>query len=289
MQQPADRPNGRPKPWSGDDFRSIVDYLRQRPGGTPPDHRLSLLQARLQVRLMSQGVTSFTAFRDKSLREDPEGPGMQLLTDLTTINHTNFFREEPPLRTLANWLAARSRSSPNAPAPPRVWSAGCSAGQEPYSLAMLLAEALPPPSPRMPEIHASDVSLEMIRTAARAMYQEREVVEVPVDRLHRWFLRGRGPRRGTFRLVPEIRAMTRFQHFDLRQENWPIPADFDAILCRNVAIYFEEAERVQLIDRLARRLKPGGLLVVGNCEILPDRPGLLERHAPSTFRRVAPS
>ena len=285
MREPEARSNGSPRPWSADDFRAIVDQLRLRPGGAPPAHRLSLLQARLQVRLLSRGVASFTAFRDRELRDRPDGPGMQLLTDLATINHTTFFREEPQLRALAAWLAARARSPTGGPQ--RVWSAGCSAGQEPYSLAMLLAEALPPHAARPPEIYASDVSLEMVRAAARAIYEEREVAEVAPDRLRRGFLRGRGPRRGCFRVAPEIRRLVRFQQFDLRSDAWPMPAEFDAILCRNVAIYFEEPERLRLVDRLARTLKPGGLLVVGNCEIIADRPGLLEKHAPSIFRRVA--
>ena len=78
-----------------------------------------------------------------------------------------------------------------------------------------------------------------------------------------------------------------FQQFDLRSSEWPISGDFDAILCRNVAIYFTDRERLILMDRLARRLRDEGWLVVGNCEILPDRPGLLQKHAPSLFRKVA--
>ena len=78
-----------------------------------------------------------------------------------------------------------------------------------------------------------------------------------------------------------------FQHLDLRKPAWPLPEDFDAVLCRNVAIYFGEAERLVLLDRLAGRLQAGGWLVVGNCEILPERPGLLRKVAASIFRKVA--
>ena len=281
--RPSPAQNGGPEPWSDEDFGAVAEALRSRHGAPLPPHRLSLLQARLRARLMARGVPSFTSFRDREIRNQPDGPGMQLLIDLTTVNHTTFFREQPQLRALAGWLAERLRAEP--PGRVRAWSAGCSGGQEPYSLAIILAELVPDLATRAPELLATDVSLEMVRGAARGIYDERELADVPPDRLRRFFLRGRGPRHGVYRVVPEIRRLVTFQHFDLRSPTWPVAGLFDAILCRNVALYFEEAERARLIDRLAGRLKPGGWLVVGNCEIFPDRPGLLRKHVQSTFRR----
>jgi len=275
-----------PEPWSVEDFEAIAAVLRARRGAPLPPHRLNLLKARLRARLVARGIKSFTAFRDRKIRNQPDGSGMQLLIDLTTVNHTTFFREQPQLLALAAYLADRQRSA--AAGKVRVWSAGCSAGQEPYSLAMTLAELVPDLAARGPEILATDVSLEMVRGAARGIYAARDMADVSRDRLRRFFLRGRGPRHGAFRVAPEIRQLVTFQHFDLRSQAWPIAGTFDAILCRNVALYFEEAERIELVDRLAGRLKEGGWLVVGNCEIFPDRPGLLRKHAPSTYRRVTP-
>jgi chemotaxis protein methyltransferase CheR len=154
---------------------------------------------------------------------------------------------------------------------------------------MMLAEALPGVSATAIEIRATDIALGVVRSAARAIYEARDLADVSPERLRRFFLRGRETRQGSFRVAPEIRRLVTFQHLDLRKPTWPLPEDFEAILCRNVAIYFGEAERLVLLDRLAGRLRPGGWLVVGNCEILPERPGLLRKIAASIFRRVAAS
>lgn len=231
-------------------------------------------------------MPSFTWFYEHELAHRPEGSGMQLLVDLTTINHSTFFREPVTLRAVAEHLAGLVRGRSPREGSVRVWSAGCAAGQEPYSLAMLLAELVPGLTRDRLEIWGSDVALGMVRHGARAIYEARELTEVPPERLRRYFLRGRGPQQGQYRIAPEVRALATFQLLDLRRPEWTIPGDFDVILCRNVAIYFDEAERLVLLDRFAQRLRDGGWLVVGNCEILPERPGVLAKIAPSIFRKV---
>ena len=276
------------EPWSDADFLPVETVLRARPhGGMPSGQRLGLIRSRLQARLRARGVPSFTSFFEQHLQPRGDGPGMQLLIDLSTVNHTTFFREPAQLRALADHLARLVRAGSPTAGPVRVWSAGCSAGQEPYSLAMMLAEELSVLSPDAIEIRATDIALDVIRSAARGIYEARDLTEVSAERLSRFFLRGRGERQGTFRVAPEIRHLVTFQHLDLRKPTWPLPTDFEAVLCRNVAIYFAEAERLVLLDRLAARLKAGGWLVVGNCEILPERPGLLRKAAASIFRKVA--
>jgi chemotaxis protein methyltransferase CheR len=276
-----------PEPWSDADFLSVAAILRARPhGGAPSRQRLGLIRSRLQARLQARGIPSFTWFHDHHLHARDDGAGMQLLIDLSTINHSTFFREPVPLQALTDHLAGLVRARSPAAGPVRVWSAGCAAGQEPYSLAMLLAERLPGVSSAAIEIRATDIALEIVRSAARAIYAARDLAEVSPERLRRFFLRGRGTRQGSYRIAPEIRRLVTFQHLDLRKPNWPLPQVFEAILCRNVAIYFGEAERLVLLDRLAALLRPGGWLVVGNCEILPERPGLLQKVSASIFRRV---
>jgi chemotaxis protein methyltransferase CheR len=276
-----------PEPWSDADFQPVAIVLHARPhGGVLSSQRLALIRSRLQVRLQARGIPSFTWFHNHHLHARQDGAGMQLLIDLSTINHSTFFREPAPLEALAEHLATVVRGRLPAAGPVRVWSAGCAAGQEPYSLAMLLAEGLPGLTPVALEIRATDIALEVVRSGARAIYEARDLAEVAPERLRRFFLRGRGTRQGTYRIAPEIRRLVTFQHLDLRTPAWPLPDLFDAILCRNVALYFTAAERLVLLDRLAGRLRPGGWLVVGNCEILPERPGLLRKVGPSIFRRV---
>jgi chemotaxis protein methyltransferase CheR len=277
--------NGVPEPWSDEDFRPIALALRARQGAAMTPQRLRVIHARLQARLRARGIPSFSWFHQHHLHARPEGRGMQMLVDLSTINHSVFFRESGPLGFVADRLAERLRATAGLPV--RVWSAGCAAGQEPYSLVMAVAERVPPELLGRLEVWASDLSLEMVRAAASATYEARELAEVGPERLRRFFLRGRGPRVGTYRLAPEVRRLVAFEHFDLRAAAWPVPEALDAILCRNVAIYFEEAERIPLVERLGARLREGGWLVLGQSEILPGLPRGLCKQGPALFRKEA--
>ncbi len=270
------------EPWSEADFAPIVVFLRQQIGITLEPHRMGLLQARLRSRLQAKGFSSFMQFSERVLKTDPTGPGMQLLIDLSTVNHTAFFREPAHFTFMADHVAALLKEGAN---PVKIWSAGCSTGQEPFSMAMVLAEAIPNFPAQRIEVWASDLSLEVLKAAARAIYNESEVKGVSSTRLRQFFLRGRGPRDGSFRVAPEIRDLIKFRHIDLRVSSWPLPTDFHIIFCRNVSIYFAEEERMVLLNRLAQHLHTGGWLAMGNGEILPGVPACFRKQSPSLYRK----
>ena len=272
-----------PEPWSEKDLLPITAFLRNQIGITLETHRMGLLQARLRSRLQVKNFKSFTQFYEQVLKPEPNGWGAQLLIDLSTVNHTAFFREPGHFTFMVEKIAASLKESPAATV--RVWSAGCSSGQEPYSMAMVMAETLGNLSPQKVEIWASDLSLEMLKNAASAIYTTRDVQGVSPARLRRFFLLGRGPRQGSFRVVPEIRDLVKFRHIDLRNPSWTVPSDFPIIFCRNVSIYFAEDERLPLLNRLAQHLRPGGWLAMGNGEILPEVPPSLRKHSPSLFQK----
>lgn len=269
--------------WSEKDFVPITTFLRTQIGISLEPHRMGLLQARLRSRVQVRGYSSFAQFHDQVLRADPTGWGTQLLIDLSTVNHTSFFREPAHFAFMAEKVIGWLKESPGSMV--RVWSAGCSSGQEPYSMAMVLAETLPPQQLPKVEIWASDLSLEMLKTAATAIYNSRDVQGISPARLRRFFMLGKGPREGSFRMVPEVRDLVKFRHIDLRTANWPVPSDLPMIFCRNVSIYFAEDERIALIERLAQHLRPGGWLVMGNGEILPGVAPSLRKHSPSLFQK----
>jgi chemotaxis protein methyltransferase CheR len=278
-------PSAEPEPWSEKDFVPIVAFLRHQIGITLESHRMGLMQARLRSRLQVKGFSSFTQFYEQVLKVDATGWGAQILIDLSTVNHTSFFREPAHFPFLSEHVVAWQKESPGSTI--RIWSAGCSSGQEPYSIAIALAESLQTHALSKVDIWASDLSLEMLRVAAGAIYTTRDVQGVSPARLRRFFLLGRGPREGSFRIVPEIRDLVKFRHLDLRNSVWALPNDFHIIFCRNVSIYFAEEERLVLLDRLSQHLRPGGWLVMGNGEILPSVPASLRKHSPSLFQREA--
>jgi chemotaxis protein methyltransferase CheR len=269
--------------WSEKDFAPIMAFLRNQIGITLESHRMGLMQARLRSRLQSKGYNCFLQFHEQVLRPDPSGWGTQLLIDLSTVNHTAFFREPAHFTFMAEKVAGFLKEAPGAMV--RLWSAGCSSGQEPYSMAMVLAETLPPQALQRIEIWASDLSLEMLKVAAGAVYTTRDVQGVTPPRLRRFFMLGKGPRQGSFRVVPEVRDLVKFRHLDLRNPTWTVPTDFPIIFCRNVSIYFAEDERMTLMTRLAQHLRPGGWLVMGNGEILPGVAPGLRKQSPSLFQK----
>ena len=271
-----------PEPWSEGDFAPIIGFLRNRIGISLETHRMGLLQARLRQRLQAKGFPSFSGWNERILKADPTGPGMQLLIDLSTVNHTAFFREANHFTFMAERLGPAIKEGRG---PVRIWSAGCSTGQEPYSMAMVLAETIPNLSPQKVELWSTDLSSEVVAAAAAAVYNTRDVTAVSPARLRRFFLRGTGPRDGSYRIVPEIRDLCKFKRLDLRDPVWPLPTDFHAIFCRNVSIYFAEDERMQLLNHLAQYLRVGGWLAMGNGEILPGVPASLRKFAPSIYRK----
>jgi chemotaxis protein methyltransferase CheR len=272
-----------PEPWSEKDFAPITSFLRHQVGITLEAHRMGLLQARLRSRLQVKGIGSFTQFHEHVLKSDPTGWGAQLLIDLSTVNHTSFFREPAHFTFMSERISAWFKESPGMMV--RIWSAGCSSGQEPYSMAMVLAETIGNLSAQKIEIWASDLSLEMLKLAAGAVYTTRDVQGISAARLRRFFMLGKGPRAGSFRVVPEVRDLVKFRHLDLRNPVWAVPNDFPIIFCRNVSIYFAEDERLTLLDRLAQHLRPGGWLATGNGEIFPEVPPSLRKHSPSLFQK----
>ena len=282
---PPDSLSPPPEAWSEADFAPVITFLRHEIGITLEPHRMGLLQARLRSRLQAKGFVCFTQFHERVLKVEPNGPGTQLLIDLSTVNHTAFFREPAHFTFFAERVAALLKEPIIGPI--RIWSAGCSSGQEPYSMAMVLSEMIPNLAPQRVEIWASDLSLEMLKVAASAIFTARDVQGVASARLRRFFLRGRGPRDGSYRIVPEIRDLVKFRHIDLRMATWPLPNDFHMILCRNVSIYFAEEERMTLLDHIAQHLRPGGWLAMGNGEILAEVPSILRKHSPSVYRKEA--
>jgi chemotaxis protein methyltransferase CheR len=276
-------PPADPEAWSEKDFVPITAFLRHQIGITLEVHRMGLLQARLRSRLQAKGFNSFCQFYDQVLKPDPTGWGAQLLIDLSTVNHTSFFREPAHFTFMAERVTAMLKESPGTTV--RIWSAGCSSGQEPYSMAIVLAESLTKLQLQKIEIWASDLSLDMLKNAAGAVYTLRDVQGVSPARLRRFFMLGKGPREGSFRVVPEVRDLVKFRHIDLRTPSWPVPSDFPIIFCRNVSIYFAEDERLTLLNRLGTHLRPGGWLATGNGEILPDVSPPLRKHSPSLFQK----
>jgi chemotaxis protein methyltransferase CheR len=212
------------------------------------------------------------------------------LLDLLTTNETQFFREPQHFEFLETSLLPSLRLAADAGRRPRTiraWSAACSTGQEPFSLAMLLLSQCPREQGWSVDILATDLSTRALAVARDAEWPNDRASQVPESYRREFMLRGRGDRAGRMRASRVLRDHVRFGRVNLNDESYDVSGPFDLIFCRNVLIYFSPEGRARVIERLTRHLAPGGLLFVGHAESLRAHRRELRSVSPTIYERVA--
>jgi chemotaxis protein methyltransferase CheR len=266
-------------------FRELV-YAQTGIALTP--HKRHLLQARLGRRLRALGLATFTAYHQYLMEQDPTGQELGRFTNAITTNKTDFFREAHHFQYLAEQWAPtlRAGATRGVDRTVRIWSAGCSSGEEPYTIAITLREALG--AGWNVKILASDLDTDVLARAAAGVYSLEQTVPIPRPYLARYFLRGTGDSQDLVRVRPEIRALVTFRRVNLLDRAWPIKSRLDVIFCRNVLIYFDRPTQKQILERFRDLLKDDGLLFLGHSESVY---GLLDgvRHLGNTMYRRAPA
>ena len=248
-------------PFDAEHFRVISERMYRFSGIRLPEAKREMVYARLARRLRSLGIASFDDYV-RFLELEPAE--WEHCSNALTTNVTAFYREEHHFRALAEHAAANRRQGE----PYRVWSAGCSTGEEPYTIAMCLTETLGPGTFR---VTASDLDTQAIASAAEGVYPLQHVQALPPERQKRFFLRGSGRFEGKARVRPELTATIDFLRVNLMDAAWPIAPGLDAIFCRNVMIYFDKPTQRKLVERYAGLLRPGGLFFAGHAESLLDQ------------------
>jgi chemotaxis protein methyltransferase CheR len=204
------------------------------------------------------------------------------MIDALTTNHTSFFREPAHFDFLANSvlpeLAGRERIS--------IWSAACSSGEEPYSIAFCLLKHLPAPDGRKIRILATDISTRVLSNAQRGAYPAERFQSIPPAELRQFLLRGEDQWRGWFQVKKPVREMIEFRRVNL-MESLADLGHFPVIFCRNVMIYFDKDTQQSLVQRLTDRLEPGGYLFIGHAESLNRISHGLEYIQPAVYRKTA--
>jgi chemotaxis protein methyltransferase CheR len=237
----------------------------------------SLLYSRLCPRVRELKLASFEAYY-RCIVEDTAGLELARMLDHVTTNETQFFREPQHFDYLETtllpaWTEAARRGAREKRI--RAWSAGCSTGEEPYSLAMLLLAHCRKELGWSIDIVATDLSNRVLAKAREATWPIAKASQIPRGFLKRFMLRGIGQKTGTLRAGPELREVVRFARKNLNDEESPSSGVFDIIFCRNVLIYFEGEGRQRVIERLADRLAIGGRLFLGHAESIHGLMGRL--------------
>jgi chemotaxis protein methyltransferase CheR len=253
---PLAPPRPRDVQFTDADFSRIRQLIYRRAGIVLAEHKIEMVYGRLARRLRQLGVASFRDYIDR-LELNPGSAEWETFTNSLTTNLTSFFRETHHFPLLRDHVA-------NSSGRVRVWCAAASTGEEPYSIAMTLMEALG--SRAEPEVLATDIDTDALFKAEQGIYPMVDVGKLSEARIKRFFLKGSGSHSGFARIRPELAARVIFQPLNLIAEQWAVKGPFDAIFCRNVMIYFDKATQVRILERFVPFLKPDGLLFAGHSE-----------------------
>lgn len=238
-------------------FRRICQLIYQRAGIVLAEHKRDMVYNRLVRRLRTLGLDDFGRYLSM-LEANPNSAEWQAFVNSLTTNLTAFFREAHHFPVLADH--ARKRSGEY-----RVWSAAASTGEEPYSIAITLADALGIAPGRF-NVFGSDIDTEVLQKAQSAIYRQEELKTLSPQQLQRYFMRGTGPHAGLVRVRSELGNAVQFAALNLLGKQYNVPGPFDAIFCRNVMIYFDKETQQEILKRFVPLLKPGGLLFAGHSE-----------------------
>jgi chemotaxis protein methyltransferase CheR len=261
------------------DFDRVRELIYQRAGISLHAGKQAMVYSRLSRRLRETSHRSFASYLEwlqSHTGASGDSEWQEFINCLTT-NLTSFFREEHHFHELARDLKARAGR------PLRVWCNAASTGEEPYSIAMTVAEA--GGTDRNASILASDIDTKVLATAARGVYADDSRGLSP-ERLRQHFLRGKGANSGFIRVKPELARLVSFRAHNLMDANWSFGEPFDVVFCRNVMIYFDAPTQRRVLERIHRVMKPAGLLYVGHSENFTESRDLFRLRGKTIYERV---
>jgi chemotaxis protein methyltransferase CheR len=244
------------------EFARVKARVHAQAGISLSEAKRTLVVSRLAKVVRQLGLRSFDEYLDYLERSGSAAEGQAFVNALTT-NLTRFFREDHHFAHLAEHVGRLLAARPGSARPRlRIWSAGCSTGQEPYTIALSLLDACPEIRHCDFRILATDIDTDVVAKAALGCYPESELSGLSPERARLFERRGDG----TIRVPEAARSLVSFKALNLMAEPWPMRGPFDAIFCRNVAIYFDKQTQGQVFGRLGRILAPGGFLYIGHSE-----------------------
>jgi chemotaxis protein methyltransferase CheR len=271
-------------PLTEKDFSRLASFIYDQCGIKITDSKKLMLEARLQKRLRLHSFSSFADYCDYLF--SPEGLSDELvhMIDVVTTNKTDFFRESGHFDYLSRKAIPDLVVNGNK-RNIMVWSAGCSSGEEPYTLAMVLSEC----GADLPDFNflilATDISTRVLDKAKLAVYDDERIEPIPGPLKSRYLLRSRNPQNRVYRIVPELRQHVQFRRLNFMDSDFGFRETMDVIFCRNVIIYFDKATQERLLSRFCQHLSPRGYLFLGHSETLLGMDVPLTQVAPTVYRK----
>ena len=281
LPEPAQPSVGQEFSFSAADYEQVRSLIYQRAGISLNAGKQAMVYSRLSRRLRETGHANFADYlqwlqKGGGGAAEAEAEWQEFVNCLTT-NLTAFFREDHHFSALANDLRARAGRSL------RIWCSATSTGEEPYSIAMTVAETLG--AQAKVQIVASDIDTKVLATAQRGVY-DADARGLSAERLRRHFMRGTGSNAGQVRIRPELSRCIEFRPFNLMSAHWALGEPFDIIFCRNVMIYFDAATQRKVLQHMHDVLRPDGLLYVGHSENFNDARELFHLRGKTIYQRA---
>lgn len=270
------------------EFQKLREFIHSHTGISLSDHKRALVYARLARRLRHHRLDSFAEYYELLTERDSDGQELVEMINCITTNKTDFFREPHHFKFLAEKAFPEMRArGMTGGRRIRLWSAGASTGEEPYTLAITVRESFPAVESWDIKILATDIDTRVLAHAERGEYSTEQTERIPATLLQRYFYQGEGPHAGQVQAKPSLKELIRFRRLNLMDEPWPMKGQFDVILCRNVIIYFDRTTQRRLIERFTEMLRPEGYLMLGHSESLIDGGGKLRHMSQSVYQHMA--
>ncbi len=267
-------------------FEKLSAFIYREFGIKMPPVKKVMLQSRLQRRLRELQMNSYEQYCDFVFSKEGEAMELVHMIDVVTTNKTDFFREPAHFdfmqQVVLPEFVHKNKKNPLL----KIWSAGCSSGEEVYTLAIVLSEFARNQQELDFSILGTDISSAILRKAFDAVYTESRVANIPMELKKRYFLRSRDREKPSVRVVPELRKKTHYARLNFMDENYDIRENFDVIFCRNVLIYFDRVTQQNVINRLCRSLKTGGYFFLGHSESITSMNVPLVQLKPTVFMKV---
>lgn len=270
---------------SDKEFKRLSDFIHAEVGIKLPLSKKVMVEARLQKRLRMLGKAGYRDYFEFLFSAEGLDEELVHLIDVITTNTTEFFREPRHFEIMTEQTLPMWRGQHGTGRPFRLWSAGCSTGEEPYTLCIVLSEFASRFAGFRFNVMATDISTRVLAMAQSGIYPEERLAKMSMDLKRRYFLRSKDKAKRLVRVAPELRRIVDYRRLNF-MDSFAFPELMDTIFCRNVMIYFDRATQERLLQKFCTQLLPGGFLFIGHSESLTGMDLPLRQHAPTVYRKI---
>lgn len=276
------------QPLSKKEFDQLSGFIYDQCGIKMPPIKKTMLETRLRKRLKANGYTSYGQYCDFLFSSNEAGQELIHMIDVVTTNKTDFFREPAQFSYLSQKVLPQMLHEYGAgyDRKLRIWSAGCSTGEEPYTMSIVLNEFAQDKAKYDYSIFATDISTRVLEEAVLGIYDSERIDIIPLQLKKKYFLKGKDSKKDLVRVIPQLRKKITFQRLNFLDNDLGVKEKMDVIFCRNVIIYFDKETQEMVIRKLLSHLIPGGYLFLGHSETIFKTDLSIEQVSPSSYRKL---